>query len=346
MVSPQQRRSIMVHNSSRETVGNANYPVPKSASSHTVNSTRFCSVKTKDGTTVGYADPMIADVNRTLEEMLHNVPGCPSTLHEAMAYSLLASGKRLRPRLVMLACAAAGGGEEAALPAAAAVEMVHTYSLIHDDLPAMDDDDLRRGRPTCHKKFGEAMAILAGDALLTLSFHTLATHYPAKTAAGCVVELSKGAGAGGMVGGQVLDLAWENRQDGGNVELEAVHAAKTGALYRACLRIGCWVAQGERPGGPDVKVMAALEEYGRAFGLMFQITDDLLDVEGDASAAGKRVGKDAGRGKLTYPGLLGVDESRRLAQQLCQQAESAIAPIGWTAERLADLARSVCNRDR
>lgn len=295
---------------------------------------------------MGNACPMIDAVNRTLEAMLQDVPGCPSTLHDAMAYSLLASGKRLRPRLVMLACAAAGGGEEAALPAAAAVEMVHTYSLIHDDLPAMDDDDLRRGRPTCHKEFGEAMAILAGDALLTLAFHTLAKHYPAKTAAGCIVELSAGAGAGGMVGGQVLDVAWENRQDGGIAELEAVHAAKTGALFRACLRIGGWVAYGEHPGGPDSQSMVALEQYGRAFGLMFQITDDLLDVEGDASETGKRVGKDAGRGKLTYPGLLGVDESRRLAQQLCQQAEAAIAAMGDTAERLISLARSVCQRDR
>ncbi len=292
------------------------------------------------------ADPMIEAINRTLKDSLHQVPACPSRLHEAMAYSLLASGKRLRPRLVMLACAAAGGGELTALPAAAAVEMVHTYSLIHDDLPAMDDDDLRRGRPTCHKAFGEALAILAGDALLTLAFHVLAKQYPAKTAAGCIVELSSGAGAGGMVGGQVLDLAWENRQDGGIAELESVHAAKTGALFTACLRIGGWVAQGERRDGPDANALSALDEYGRAFGLMFQITDDLIDVEGDAAVAGKRLGKDAGRGKLTYPGLLGVNESRRLAQQLCQRAEAAIEPLGPPAVRLGELAHSVCQRDR
>jgi geranylgeranyl diphosphate synthase type II len=299
-----------------------------------------------EGATVDNADPIIGAVNRTLEELLRNVPGCPSVLHDAMAYSLLAAGKRLRPRLVILACAASGGDESAALPAAAAVEMVHTYSLIHDDLPAMDDDDLRRGRPTCHKAFGEATAILAGDALLTLAFHTLGNKYPAKTAAGCVVELAAGAGANGMVGGQVLDLAWENRQDGGIAELEAIHATKTGALFRACLRMGGWVAQGERPNGPDDKITGAFDEFGRSFGLMFQITDDLLDVEGDALSAGKRVGKDARRGKLTYPGLLGVDESRQLAQQLCQRAVAAVAPLGTQAERLCDLARSVCHRDR
>lgn len=295
---------------------------------------------------MGNANQMIEAIDRTLEGLLAGVAGCPTLLRDAMAHSLMAGGKRLRPRLLMLACGATGGNEAQSLPAAAAVEMVHTYSLIHDDLPAMDDDDLRRGRPTCHKVFGEAMAILAGDGLLTLAFHTLANNYPAKTAASCVVELSTGAGPDGMVAGQALDLAWENRQDGGIAELEAVHRAKTGALFRACLRMGAIVAQAEQPGGPNPMALAALDGYGRAFGLMFQITDDVLDVVGEAKAAGKRVGKDAGRGKLTYPGLLGLDESRRLAQELCQQAETAVASLGPPAEPLVALARSVCQRDR
>jgi len=210
----------------------------------------------------------------------------------------------------------------------------------------MDDDDLRRGLPTCHKKFGEALAILAGDGLLTLAFQVLAERYPAATAAGCCRELARGAGAAGMVGGQVLDIGWENRQDGGVADLEAVHAGKTGALFRAALRIGGWVAQGGRVAGPDAGVLDALDAFGGALGLLFQITDDLLDVEGDARAAGKRLGKDAGRGKLTYPGLLGVEASRRRALELCESAEAAVEPLGPAAGPLKDLARTVCRRDR
>lgn len=304
------------------------------------------SVRTRDGATVNNAEPMIDAINSTLENLLQHVPGCPPKLGEAMRYSLLANGKRLRPRLVVMACAAAGGIVSTALPAAAAVEMVHTYSLIHDDLPAMDDDDLRRGRPTCHKVFGEALAILAGDALLTMAFHVIASRYPPAIAAPCVVELSFGAGAGGMVGGQVLDLAGENQQDGGIAELEAIHRAKTGALFQSCLRIGALVAQHEPKGLPAAEVMASLDEFGRCFGLMFQITDDLLDVVGDSEAAGKRLGKDAGRGKLTYPGLHGVTESRRMAGELCDRAGAALTPLGPNAEPLIELARSVCQRDR
>src|SRR5690349_24223496 len=173
-----------------------------------------------------------------------------------MAYSLLAPGKRLRPLLAVLACEAAGGSGAEALPAACAVEMIHTYSLIHDDLPAMDDDDLRRGLPTCHKKFGEALAILAGDALLTLAFEVLAGGYPAATAAACCRELARGAGAAGMVGGQVDDLAMESRTGTGTVEeLEFLHARKTGALFRASLRLGVLSAQGERAGGADLRTL-------------------------------------------------------------------------------------------
>ncbi len=284
-------------------------------------------------------------VEERLRQALQPEQGCPESLTEAMRYSLLAPGKRLRPLLVILAAEATGGTDRDALPAACAVEMIHTYSLIHDDLPAMDDDDLRRGLPTCHKKFGEAMAILAGDALLTMAFQVLAEGYPAATAAACCRELARGAGAAGMVGGQVADLAWEKR--GGSLQdLESLHARKTGALFRACLRLGAYAAQGERPGGPAREVLDLLDDYGRCFGLAFQVTDDLLDVEGKEDNTGKKVGKDAARGKLTYPGFLGVEESRRRAEQLCRQAQECLAPLGPRGERLAALAHYLISRDR
>ncbi|HKI37378.1 MAG TPA: farnesyl diphosphate synthase [Gemmataceae bacterium] len=286
-------------------------------------------------------------VDARLQESIRAGDGCPESLAEAMCYSLLAPGKRLRPLLVILAAEACGGGDAAALPAACAVEMVHTYSLIHDDLPAMDDDDLRRGLPTCHKKFSEAMAILAGDALLTLAFEVLAEGYPPATAAACCRQLARGAGAAGMVGGQVDDLAMESRQGTSALsELEFLHARKTGALFRASLRLGVLSAQGERPSGADPRALAMFDAYGQAFGLAFQITDDLLDVESSAEQTGKRVGKDAARGKLTYPGFLGTAESRRRAQRLCREAQDALAPLGSAGERLAALARSIVERDR
>jgi geranylgeranyl diphosphate synthase type II len=270
--------------------------------------------------------------------------GGPKRLVDAMAYSLLAPGKRLRPILVLMATEAAGGQRNAGLPAGAAAEMVHTYSLIHDDLPAMDDDDLRRGRPSCHRQFDEALAILAGDALLTGSFQVLADHYPSATAAGCTRELSVGAGAAGMVGGQAEDLAWEGQPSAAIADLESIHARKTGALITACVRMGAFVAQGERSEGPDPRVLAALDRYGRAFGLAFQITDDLLDVESHASEAGKHVGKDATRGKLTYPGLLGIAESRRRAAEAVQSAVDSMAVLGARGESLAALAGYLLDR--
>ncbi len=278
---------------------------------------------------------------------LEALEGVPAELREAMAYSLLAPGKRLRPALVHLACAAGGGSDAQALPAACAVEMIHAYSLIHDDLPAMDDDDLRRGRPTCHKKFGEALAILAGDALLTLAFGVLAEGYPAASAAACCRILAQGAGAAGMVGGQVEDLAWERAAARGTfADLEGVHAQKTGALFRACLQMGVWAAQGERPGGPDKAMRQALDDYGRCFGQVFQITDDLLDVEGSAADTGKRVHKDAARGKLTYPGLLGVAEARHRAGQLADEASGHLTALGERGHRLTSLMRWILNRNR
>jgi geranylgeranyl diphosphate synthase type II len=287
-------------------------------------------------------------VETHLRDLLAKERSAPPELIEAMRYSLLAPGKRLRPILVCMAAQAAGGNTRQPLTAAAAVEMIHTYSLIHDDLPAMDDDDLRRGLPTCHKKFGEALAILAGDGLLTLAFQVLAEHYPGRTAAGCCLELARGAGVAGMVGGQVDDLAWE--RDTGRPQtaeaLEHIHQHKTGALFRACLALGVWAIQGERADGPERPLLQRLETFGRCFGLVFQITDDLIDVEGTAENTGKRVGKDAARGKLTYPGLLGIDESRRRAHDLAAVALDVVDPLGSAGQPLAELMQFVLARDR
>ncbi len=284
-------------------------------------------------------------VDRHLADLLTAEHHAPASLIEAMRYSLLAPGKRLRPALVFMACQAAGGSDEQAIPAACAVEMIHTYSLIHDDLPAMDDDDLRRGMPTCHKKFGEAAAILAGDALLTMAFQVLAEHYPPKTAAAGCLALAQGSGAAGMVGGQVDDLAWEARDQPRTLEaLEHIHRCKTGALFCACLKLGVFAAQAEK--SIDRTLLDRLDIYARAFGLVFQITDDLIDVEGNAADTGKNVGKDAARGKLTYPGLLGITESRQRARDLTQQALDAVQPLGPVAEPLVHLMQFVLARDR
>lgn len=276
-------------------------------------------------------------VDSRLDALLAAEPEVPASLRDAMRYSLLAPGKRLRPGLVFMACDAAGGTDEDALPAAGAVEMIHTYSLVHDDLPAMDDDDLRRGLPTCHKKFGEALAILAGDALLTLGFRVLAQEYPARTAAAACLALARGSGASGMVGGQVEDLAWERTASGQKDphaldHLERIHAHKTGALFRACLQLGIIAAQGDQPHGPDPELLSRLDQFGHCFGLVFQLTDDLLDVEGSAADTGKRTQKDAARGKLTYPGLIGVDESRSYAERLIDKATNLVSPLGSRAE--------------
>jgi geranylgeranyl diphosphate synthase type II len=266
---------------------------------------------------------------------------CPARLGEAMAYSLMAGGKRLRPVLCLLAAEACGGDAEAALPAACALEMVHTYSLIHDDLPAMDDDDLRRGRPTCHKAFDEATAILAGDGLLTLAFEVVARHVrPAEVAAACVGVLAEAAGPAGMVAGQMADLEAEGRDDATLEALEAIHRRKTGALLRASLRMGALVA------GADEPRLRALDAYGRAVGLAFQIIDDLLDVQGDEAKLGKRVQKDSQLGKWTYPGLLGIEGSRRRARQLAEEAVAALASLGPRGERLRTLALDLLERDR
>jgi geranylgeranyl diphosphate synthase, type II len=266
---------------------------------------------------------------------------CPARLAAAMHYSVMAGGKRLRPVLCLMAAEACGGARAAAMPAACALELVHTYSLIHDDLPAMDDDDLRRGRPTCHKAFDEATAVLAGDGLLTLAFEVVARHVrPAEAAIGCVRILAEAAGPAGMVGGQMADLQAEGRLDGTPEALEAIHRRKTGARLRGALRMGGTVASASG------SILDALDVYGRGVGLAFQIVDDLLDVQGDEAKLGKRVGKDSGLGKWTYPGFLGVEGSRLRAKQLADEAVAALAPLGARGDRLRALAMDLLERDR
>lgn len=296
------------------------------------------------------SDSWRPQIEAALRQQLRRLDQAPRSLQDAVAYSLMTPGKRLRPILVLLGAEAAGGDVEAALPAACAVEMVHAYSLVHDDLPAMDDDDLRRGQPTCHKKFGEAMAILVGDSLLTLAFEVLAD-YPPRTAARCSRELAQRAGGAGMVGGQVEDLTWDGKIPGAALprtlgDLQRLHARKTGALFHASLKLGLIVAQAERPEGLDPDLERAFETYARCFGQVFQITDDVLDVAGETGATGKRVGKDAGRGKLTYPGFLGLEESRLRADTLGREAIQAVQPLGAVGSALSDLVQRVLSRDR
>lgn len=266
---------------------------------------------------------------------------CPAELAAAIQYSLLAPGKRLRPLLVLMAADACGSDTSLAIPAACAVEMVHAYSLIHDDLPAMDDDDMRRGRPSCHAKYGEATAILAGDALLAQAFETVASVSPPNLAAKCCAILGNAAGPTALVGGQADDLAFEKEESDGDEELlRAIHRRKTGALFLASLRMGGVIACGTN------EQMGCLGAYGKNLGLAFQITDDLLDCAGEEESVGKRVGKDQEKGKLTFPGLLGVDASRRQGQELIQTAIAALEVFGDKASRLESLAQFVLERNR
>jgi geranylgeranyl diphosphate synthase type II len=291
----------------------------------------------------GYLAKVGPRINAALAKYLELDRRSPPRLTEAMRYSLMAGGKRLRPILVLLAAEACGGNESAAMPAACALEMIHTYSLIHDDLPAMDDDDLRRGQPTNHKVFGEAMAILAGDGLLTLAFQVLAEGAPPARAGACCAALARAAGALGMVGGQADDV---QRAMGQSTEpdtletLESIHARKTGALLNTALELGALTA------GAAPEEERSLAEYGARLGLAFQIVDDLLDVEGDEATVGKRLGKDKDQNKLTFPGLLGVGESRRRAVELVSEACTALAPFGPRASRLEALAHYVLERNR
>ncbi len=279
-------------------------------------------------------------VDERLQEYVRLSEACPPKLGESMLYSVAAGGKRVRPVLTLLACEACGGTIDAALPAACAIELIHTYSLIHDDLPAMDDDDLRRGRPTNHIQFGEATAILAGDGLLTRAFEILARDVkPAEVAAACCVELANASGAEGMVGGQQADLEAETHPIRTIEQLEAIHRRKTGRLLSAALLMGGHIAQ------TSPHNLRSLQVYGESIGLAFQIADDLLDVVGDAGKMGKGVRKDSDLNKLTYPSLLGLDESRRRAEALVERACDAVAVFGPMATHLQALARYIIERD-
>ncbi len=274
-----------------------------------------------------------SEVDRCLEEYTLWEADCPTRLREAIRYSLLAPGKRFRPLLVLAACDACGGVAADALPAACAVEMIHTYSLIHDDLPAMDDDELRRGRPTCHIQFDEATAILAGDALIPLAFQVLASdlHRP-EVAQRAVLELARAAGAAALVGGQVDDL--QNQFGEPSLErLEAIHLRKTAAMIAVSLKLGGLVA------GAAEEWLGRLENYGKKLGLAFQIADDLLDLKGEQAKIGKKTGKDQLRGKLTYPGLIGVEASSALADELIAAACGELDGLGDRAAGLLELAK-------
>lgn len=275
-----------------------------------------------------------AKTETSLRKYVDAWDGVPDTLHEAVRYSLFAGGKRLRPALVLGAAEIISGDDAPALPPACAIEMIHTYSLIHDDLPAMDNDDFRRGKPTSHKVYGEAIAILAGDALLTMAFDVAAQSGHPRV----VQELAQAAGAAGMVGGQVMDLQSENQRLTLE-QLRRLHEMKTGALIRVAVRCGAMVA------GADAAQLDALTRYGEHIGLAFQIADDILDVVGDQQRLGKAVGADAAHNKSTYPALLGLDRARTLGEEAVASAIAALNPFGSVADPFRDLARYIIERD-
>jgi len=280
-------------------------------------------------------------VDAALRRYLPAAGRVPLTVRRAMAYSLFPGGKRLRPILSIAACRALGGRVADVLPAAASIEMIHTYSLIHDDLPALDNDDLRRGRATSHRVFGEAMAILAGDALLTHAFE-IAASYPAVSRLAArkvraIRLLARAAGVTGMIGGQVMDLEAEGRRYSYGTLLR-IHLEKTGALISAAVQIGGIMAGG-RPA--DVR---SLRAYGDSVGLAFQIIDDVLDREGSTRRLGKTAGKDARARKATFPALLGIGESRRRAREAARRAMGCIADLGTRGRPLGDLARFIVER--
>jgi len=281
-------------------------------------------------------------VDEALDRLLPPEEKYPSSLHKAMRYSVFSGGKRLRPVLAIAAYEAVGGEGDHVLPYACALELIHTYSLIHDDLPAMDNDDYRRGRPTSHRMFGEGLAILAGDALLTEAF-SLMTRPEFTTGLGdevvlrVVHELSRAAGIQGMVGGQVVDL----ESEGKTVEfatVEWIHTHKTGALIVSAVRIGA------RLGGAGEETLAALTRYAEGVGLAFQITDDILNVEGEERHLGKRVGTDRQRGKGTYPAVIGIERSKDTARTLLKEAVEALDMFGHNADPLREIARFILER--
>ena len=280
-----------------------------------------------------------AAVDAALDRLMPAEDAQPPSIHRAMRYSVQAGGKRVRPILCLESARIFGADVTTVLPVACALEFIHTYSLIHDDLPALDNDDLRRGKPTCHKKFGEANAILAGDALLTLAFETLA-NAPIDPARRVAILSHVAASAGtvnGMVGGQVADLEAEGRAIQA-ADLEYIHRSKTAALIRAS------VVAGAIGGGADDENVAHLKRFGETIGWAFQVVDDILDVEESSAALGKTAGKDAAQQKATYPSLFGLEKSRQFAKELENRAMAEIEPYGGRAARLRELAEMIVQR--
>ncbi len=280
------------------------------------------------------------EVDAALDRHLPKKSAAPATIHAAMRYTVFAGGKRLRPILCLAAAEACGGETENALLPACAVEVLHTYSLVHDDLPCMDDDDLRRGRPTCHKVYGEGMAVLTGDALLTEAFLFLAQTPATKrySAKDYVSELALTGGSRHLIGGQVLDLEGEG-QKATKARLVKIHEAKTAALLMSSLRLGAMTANA------TPKQLEALTVFGHALGHAFQVIDDILDVTQSTEVLGKTAGKDAAVEKTTYPSLMGLDKSRKEAAKLTKQAMDALKPLGKNADRLHEIAAYLLERE-
>jgi geranylgeranyl diphosphate synthase type II len=289
-----------------------------------------------------YLEEARAQVDACLDRLLPAESDTPPTIHRAMRYSVFAGGKRVRPILVLASGESIGGEREALVELGSAIEMIHTYSLIHDDLPALDNDDLRRGVATCHKKFGEAIAVLAGDSLMTRAYQVLAElpDVPGgdTTRLRIIREIAYATGTvDGMIGGQVVDLEQEGKATTERT-LEYIHRSKTGALLAACTRTSA-LASGAAPGE-----LEALTTYGRHIGLVFQIVDDILDVTSTSAALGKTAGKDAKVEKATYPALYGIEASREKARALSAAAVESLRPLGARAEPLRSLAHFICSR--
>ena len=281
-------------------------------------------------------------VEKVLKEYMPKEEGYQKTVIEAMNYSLSAGGKRLRPILTLEACKIVGGNEDEAIPFAIAIEMIHTYSLIHDDLPALDNDDLRRGRPTNHKVYGEAMGILAGDALLNYAFEVMLAgsinkENPEKYLK-AINEIAKGAGIYGMIGGQVVDVESENKQIE-KEKLDYIHMNKTAAMMVGCMRAGATI------GGANSEQMEEITKYAKNIGLSFQIVDDILDIVGDEAKLGKKVGSDIENHKSTYPSLLGLDKSKEIAHNLIDEAKKSIEKLSDDVDCLKGLAEYIIDRE-
>ncbi len=287
-----------------------------------------------------YLAEQVRAVDEVLDQWVPAESTAPVSIHQAMRYSLFAGGKRIRPILAIAAARAVSDSPDGIENAAATLELIHTYSLIHDDLPALDNDDLRRGRPTCHKVFGEAMAILAGDSLLTLAFEVLSRlpYIDAERKIRLVEELARASGTvGGMIGGQVNDIEGEKKAPTASL-LESIHRAKTGALLRASLRMGAIYA------GATHAELSALSEFGERVGLAFQIIDDVLDVEESSEKLGKTAGKDAAQQKITFPAVYGLERSRQMAEEERLAAHTALHSFDDRADRLRQIADFIVQR--